>query len=71
MTKLPEFVPFPKIPRLYKECVITEKIDGTNGVIYITDVEVGDNLKMNPFKVALHLQELYDRIEQLEKKVND
>lgn len=37
MTNFPEFVPFPKIPRLYKECVITEKIDGTNGVIYITD----------------------------------
>ena len=37
MTNLPEFVPFPKIPRLYKECVITEKIDGTNGVIYIND----------------------------------
>ena len=25
----PEFVPFPKIPRLHKECVVTEKIDGT------------------------------------------
>ena len=34
---LPEFVPFPKIPRLHKECVVTEKIDGTNGLIYITD----------------------------------
>jgi hypothetical protein len=29
--KLPEFVPFPKIPRLHKECIVTEKIDGTNG----------------------------------------
>lgn len=33
----PEFIPFPKIPRLHKECVVTEKIDGTNGLIYITD----------------------------------
>ena len=33
----PEFIPFPKIPRLQKECVVTEKIDGTNGLIYITD----------------------------------
>ena len=33
----PEFVPFPKIPRLQKDCVVTEKIDGTNGLIYITD----------------------------------
>ena len=30
-----EFVEFKKIPRLSRECVITEKIDGTNGVIYI------------------------------------
>ena len=35
--KYPEFVPFPKIPRLHKECVVTEKIDGTNGIIFITD----------------------------------
>jgi hypothetical protein len=33
----PEFIAFPKIPRLHRECVITEKIDGTNGVVYITD----------------------------------
>jgi len=33
----PEFVSFPKIPRLHKDCVVTEKIDGTNGLIYITD----------------------------------
>ena len=37
MTTYPEFVSFPKIPRLQKECVVTEKIDGTNGLIYITD----------------------------------
>jgi len=30
-----EFQEFQKIPRLSRECVITEKIDGTNGVIYI------------------------------------
>jgi hypothetical protein len=35
---LPEFVPFQKIPRLSRDIVITEKIDGTNGVIYIPDV---------------------------------
>ena len=27
---LPEFKPFEKIARLNRECVITEKIDGTN-----------------------------------------
>lgn len=30
-----EFEAFKKIPRLTRECVVTEKIDGTNGVIYI------------------------------------
>lgn len=29
------FIEFPKIPRLSRECVITEKIDGTSGVIYV------------------------------------
>jgi hypothetical protein len=32
-----EFVEFPKMPRLRRECVITEKIDGTNGCIKITE----------------------------------
>jgi hypothetical protein len=32
-----EFIGFPKIARLSRECVITEKIDGTNGCIYIGD----------------------------------
>lgn len=31
-----EFPEFKKIPRLSRECVITEKIDGTNGLIGIT-----------------------------------
>lgn len=34
---LPEFIEFKKIPRLSRECVVTEKIDGTNGVVMITD----------------------------------
>jgi hypothetical protein len=33
----PEFEAFPKIPRLFGDIVITEKIDGTNGLIYIDD----------------------------------
>lgn len=32
-----EFIPFPKMPRLSRECVITEKIDGTNAQIFIGD----------------------------------
>ena len=34
---IPEFREFPKIPRLSRPVVITEKIDGTNGVIYVPD----------------------------------
>lgn len=33
----PEFKEFPKIARLNRECLITEKIDGTNGCIIITE----------------------------------
>lgn len=33
----PPFIPFPKIARLSRECVITEKIDGTNASIYISE----------------------------------
>jgi hypothetical protein len=33
----PEFVEFPKIPRLSREIIVTEKIDGTCGVICITE----------------------------------
>jgi hypothetical protein len=33
----PEFRPFQKIARLSRDIVITEKIDGTNGVIFIPD----------------------------------
>jgi hypothetical protein len=32
-----EFEEFPKIARLSRECVITEKIDGTNAQIWISD----------------------------------
>lgn len=37
--KIPEidFLPFPKIARLSREMVITEKIDGTNASVYIPD----------------------------------
>jgi len=37
MNDLPEFRGFSKISRLSREIIITEKIDGTNGVIYIDE----------------------------------
>lgn len=35
--EIPQFEGFRKIPRLVRPFVVTEKIDGTNGQIYITD----------------------------------
>lgn len=35
-----EFTPFPKIPRLNRLCVITEKIDGTNAQIIIKGSQI-------------------------------
>ena len=43
-----EFKEFPKIPRLTREIIISEKIDGTNGVICITEegeMQVGSRTK--------------------------
>lgn len=34
---IPDFVEFPKIARLAREIIVTEKIDGTNGVIHVGD----------------------------------
>ena len=34
-----EFRPYPKTPRLNREIVVTEKIDGTNGAIVIEEWE--------------------------------
>lgn len=34
-SQMQDFIPFPKIARLSREIIVTEKIDGTNGVIYV------------------------------------
>lgn len=34
-----EFEPFPKIPRLNRDVIVTEKIDGTNGQVHIRPAE--------------------------------
>lgn len=36
---IPEFKSFAKIHRLSRQIVITEKIDGTNGIVYVPDNE--------------------------------
>ena len=37
-----EFEKFPKVPRLNRDCIITEKIDGTNAQVYIEHRSVLD-----------------------------
>lgn len=34
-----QFQAYPKIPRLYRDCVITEKIDGTNACVVVVEGE--------------------------------
>lgn len=34
-----EFIPFPKIARLSREVIVTEKIDGTNAAVQIVDTD--------------------------------
>jgi len=33
----PEFMPFRKVPRLSRTCTVTEKIDGTNASVFISE----------------------------------
>lgn len=37
MTDAPEFKGFEKIPRLKRNVIVTEKIDGTNAIVFIAD----------------------------------
>jgi len=34
-----EFKPFPKLPRLYRDMVITEKLDGTNACVVVQEMD--------------------------------
>lgn len=36
-TELPEFKPWPKIPRLNREVTVSEKLDGTNAAVWVSD----------------------------------
>lgn len=37
MSDIPAFEEFSKIPRLPRECIVTEKIDGTNGTVLVLE----------------------------------
>lgn len=36
MIEMPEFIPFPKLARLSRDMIVTEKIDGTNAQVHVT-----------------------------------
>ena len=38
---------------------------------FITQYHLGDNTKINPFNVALYLERLYSRIDELETKLEE
>jgi hypothetical protein len=40
-----EFQPFPKVPRLSREMIITEKLDGTNASVWVVDWATLDALR--------------------------
>lgn len=46
-----DFVPFPKIPRLNREIVVTEKIDGTNAAINIEMIDASALGEAEPFSI--------------------
>lgn len=66
---VPEFKEFPKIARLNRECVITEKVDGTNGCIIVTEVGVWAQSRnrvlaqdTDPFGFALWVEQNKDAL---------
>ncbi len=68
-----EFVAFPKIARLNRECIITEKIDGTNACVVIADdgqvaAQSRNNLLLtsgDSFGFALWVERNKDRLRDL------
>lgn len=68
-----EFIAFPKIARLNRECIITEKIDGTNACVVIADdgqvaAQSRNNLLLNTgdsFGFALWVEKNKDRLRDL------
>ena len=64
------FEAFPKIPRLFREMVITEKIDGTNAAVLIEDIgeAAADDIPLAPSDV-LHEGRVYHVAAQSRKRV--
>jgi hypothetical protein len=52
-----EFEPWPKIARLNRDCIVTEKIDGTNAAVVIVEHSFGAEFKADPNRIAIVLDE--------------
>lgn len=48
-----EFQPWPKTPRLFRDIVITEKVDGTNSAVIIEEVMFDDPSEIDPNVLAV------------------
>lgn len=51
---IPEFKPFPKMARLSRECIVTEKIDGTNAQLLIEELASDEPLPAHSLGVFDH-----------------
>lgn len=56
-----DFTPFQKIPRLFRDCVVTEKIDGTNACIKIVDLPDDEVMPTDTPIVAVRGIESHDK----------
>ncbi len=54
-----EFIEYPKIARWSRDVIITEKIDGTNGQIYIRDIMDGQVNDTDELTRVLHADRTY------------
>lgn len=50
------FEPFPKIPRLRRDCIITEKLDGTNAQVYIRPADEDESGYMAALESGIDTQ---------------
>jgi hypothetical protein len=57
-----EFIPFPKIPRLKRGCIITEKVDGTNAQVTVwplLNLSLDQDVPASATAVATHEGQSY------------
>lgn len=61
-----EFTAWPKTPRLFRDMIITEKIDGTNAGIHIRQIDPSESL---PETCVAHMGDFYEVVAQSRKRL--